>query len=954
MKLQLLVLLILICNFQLSAQIINTYAGNGTYGNSGNGGPATSAQLGEPLGIVSDNAGNLYICDMDNNVIRKVSPSGIITVFAGTGALGYSGDGGPAIAAKLYHPTYINIDHAGNLYFTDQNADVIRRISNTGIISSITGNLGYGYTGDGGPVGNAKFGSISGIGFDVSNNMYISDYSFGVIRKVNSAGIISTVAGTGVLGYSGDGGPATAALLNAPYGVIFDASGAMLIPDARNRVVRKVNPAGIISTFAGNGTAGYTGDGGNASVASMNWPWFIVLDASENLYISDGLNDVIRKVDNGNIITTFAGNGVHGYAGDGGLATAAEMRDVCGIACDNTNNIYIVNRDWPNVIRKISNCLTAIVSQQPGNVGLCNVGNAVFSVTETGATNLRWQLNTGSGWTDLVDNTVYSGSSTSTLSITGATFSMSGYLYRCQLTNTCASIFSQAATLTVSAPSIPAITISSSNVTACSGYPITFTAIPSNGGTTPFFQWKKNGLITGTNSSSYTDNSLLNGDIINCIMTSSNTCVTTATANSNMLSIPILPLLPATITISSSLNNICSGTPVTFTALVGNAGSTPFYQWTKNGINTGTNNIAYTDITLVNGDIIDCRLTSSYACPANPIVQSNVLAMNVLPRLTPQVTISSTASSFCADKPATFSSSAGNGGTSPIYQWTKNGLNIGTNSPVLTYSPVFAGDMIACQLTSNASCLTAPSASSNIVIASLFPTPTVKLDHTDFLCQDDIRTLDAGSFSSYLWNDGSRTRRLPVSNTGKYYVSITDANGCNASDTTVISKLLPKPYGFIPKDGNICSYGELVITAKPGYSKYLWDDNSTTAERTLKKPGSYSLQVIDAKGCSNTEVITVSLKQCLKGFYIPNSFTPNNDGINDGFRPLLFGNILSYNFTIFNRYGQIVFQSTDPSKFWNGSFLGSQQNRSVFIWTCGYQLEGEAAEQRKGNVLLLR
>jgi hypothetical protein len=237
----------------MNAQIITTVAGNGTFGYSGDGGPATSAQLAWNIGVAADNSGNIYIADHDNDVIRKVNSAGIISTFAGNGTLGFSGDGGPATAAQLYHPAWISIDNLGNFYFTDQNAEIIRKINTSGIISTLTGNLPPGYSGDGGPLIAAQFRSISGVSFDQANNMYISDYGNNVVRKVNAAGIITTVVGNGTAGFSGDGGLAIAAQLGSPYKVIFDNAGNMYIPDEGNYRIRKVNTAGIISTIAGNG-----------------------------------------------------------------------------------------------------------------------------------------------------------------------------------------------------------------------------------------------------------------------------------------------------------------------------------------------------------------------------------------------------------------------------------------------------------------------------------------------------------------------------------------------------------------------------------------------------------------------------------------------------------------------------------------------------------------------------
>jgi len=569
----------------LRAQIISTIAGNGTYGYSGDGGPATSAQFGWPYGVVVDNAGNVYISDGDNNAIRKVNSAGIVTNFAGNDTIGYSGDGGPAASATIYHPGVMAIDNAGNIYFADQNGGVIRKIDNAGIITSITGNLPTGYSGDGGPLLSARFNSISAIGFDNSGNMYITDWGNFVVRKVNSAGIITGFAGNGTRGYSGDGGPATAAQLDAPYNVLVRPNGDIFIPDARNNRIRVVNPAGVISTYAGTGVPGYSGDGGPAASAELFWPWHSTIDAAGNIYVVDAENYVIRKIDNSGIITTYAGNGTWGYSGDGGLAIDAEMVDPCGIACDAAGNIYVVNRTPYYVVRKITTCITPVVTQQPDNTSLCNTSNANFSIIASNTTGYQWEVNTGSGWTSLVDNSTYSGTATATLTVTAATSTMNNYQYRCEVSNNCSHIYSEKGLLTVTAVVTPSISIVSTGNTICGGGSVTFTASITGGGNAPVYQWQKNGISIGTNSFSYSDNGLQNGDVVRCVITSNANCVTVATATSNSITMDVTPTVTPAVNIYASNNGICSGTAVTFTATVTNGGTNPTFTWFKNNVN---------------------------------------------------------------------------------------------------------------------------------------------------------------------------------------------------------------------------------------------------------------------------------------------------------------------------------------------------------------------------------
>ena len=337
------------------AQIITTVAGNGTQGYGGDGGQASAAELYSPSGVAIDAAGNLYIAEANNARIRKVTTSGIISTFAGTGAPGYSGDGGPATAAKLWQPIGITFDATGNLYITDNATFVIRKVTTTGIISTIAGDTIQGYSGNGGPATAAELNQPSYATIDAAGNVYIADeYNFAV-RKVSTAGIISIIAGDTTQGFSGDGGQATAAELNYPSGIALDTAGNMYIADNGNNRIRKVSIGGIITTIAGSGTAGYSGDGGPATAAELSAPCFVTTDNAGNIYFADGGNNAIRRINTAGIISTMAGNGMLGYSGDGGPATAAKLFAPNGITLDAAGNFYIA--DWSNNrVRKVYNC----------------------------------------------------------------------------------------------------------------------------------------------------------------------------------------------------------------------------------------------------------------------------------------------------------------------------------------------------------------------------------------------------------------------------------------------------------------------------------------------------------------------------------------------------------------------------------------------------------------------
>ena len=370
------------------AGIIDTVAGTGVGGYSGDGGMATSAKLDLPQGIAVDSAGNIYIADTQNSRIREVAFStGIISTVAGNGTAGFSGDGGAATSAEVNHPRGVVVDALGNIYIGDTDNSRIRKVAPGGIISTVAGNGTSGSSGDGGLATSAELNAPSYLAVDASTNIYVTDSNSQVIRKVTATtGIIQTVAGGGVICTShtdlvGDGCLAIHAVMDVPEGVAVDAIGNLYIADTGFSRIRKVTAStNIITTVAGNGIAGFSGDGGAATSAELLGPFDVVVDGAGNLYIADTSNQRIREVDalTGNI-ATIVGDGTSGSSGDGEAATSAELENPESIAVDNYGNIYTPDTA-ANRIRAIGSSTTHIVLPAPGFIStVAGSGTAGYS-----------------------------------------------------------------------------------------------------------------------------------------------------------------------------------------------------------------------------------------------------------------------------------------------------------------------------------------------------------------------------------------------------------------------------------------------------------------------------------------------------------------------------------------------------------------------------------------------
>lgn len=380
----------------MSAGFIYTLAGDGTAGYLGDGGPAGSAELNQPTGVFVDTSGDIFIADYFNSVVREVT-SGNINTVAGDGAAGFNGDGGSAVACSLNYPYGISVNTSGDLIIADSLNNRVRKVS-AGIINTVAGNGFVGYSGDGGPALNAQFSIpfalvTASLATDGAGDILLADSGASVVREiVASTGNIQTIAGNGLFGFTGDGGPAASATLSAPAGVAIDNSGDIFIADSGNNVIREISDtSSVITTIAGVGAPGYTGDGGPASHAMLDQPSAVAVDAFGNLLIADTVNNTIREVycvtgasgctpptdETAGYIYTVAGNGIAGFSGDGGSATTAELQQPTGVSVDSAGDIFIADC-INNRIREISK---GIINTVAGNGAPGYSGNDSVAVS---------------------------------------------------------------------------------------------------------------------------------------------------------------------------------------------------------------------------------------------------------------------------------------------------------------------------------------------------------------------------------------------------------------------------------------------------------------------------------------------------------------------------------------------------------------------------------------------
>jgi len=713
--------------------IITTVAGNGTGGFSGDGTAATAASINAPVDVKLDTFGNLYISEPLSYRIRKVDiATGIITTIAGNGTGTFYGEGIPATDASLWGNNEICLDRSGNLYIADYYNQRVRKVSTSGIITTFAGTGTPSSTGDGGAATDAMLFYPESIAIDDTGNIYIGEASGFKVRKVNTAGIISTVAGNGMgYTYTVDGIPATDAEIE-PLRLAFDHFGNLFIGDNYNDIVLKVDVAGIIHKVAGNGITGFSGDGGPATAAEFDYPSGVSIDLCGNLYITEADNRRVRKVtfnpvtaltDTPVVAITASPAGTlcsgttvtyHAAVIGGGLNTFYKWY-VNGVDVSGIDSLYAYSpADGDSV--------TCIVT----TVNLCSLpavaaGNMVHVVVTPSVTPT---ISIAASTTD----TVCAGTAvTYTASVTngGATpayqwykdgvpiGAASSYTYtpadedsiRCVLVSSAAcavpaAVSSGSIDMVVRPMVTPTISIAASpGDTVCAGTSVTFTATTTDGGGAPVYTWVVNGVPVTATGATYAY-SPANGDIISCTLTGSAPCATAATATSGSIHMVVHSTVTPAITITSEPSDtVCAEVAVTFTATATGGGATPAYQWLVDGSVAGTGGASYT-FTPLNGDSIRCVLTSSAPCAVPATVSSTTINMVVDTFIIPTIALTGITAT-AAGTTVTVTATVANAGSSYTIYWMDNGATFATTStPTATYTKTRGIDTITAKIVS--------------------------------------------------------------------------------------------------------------------------------------------------------------------------------------------------------------------------------------------------------------
>jgi gliding motility-associated-like protein len=564
---------------------VTTFAGSPTDQAGDIDGVGTAARFDRPAGMGSDRNGNIYVADGFNDIIRKITSDGTVTTIAGTGVAGHAD--GNALDARFNRPWGILLDNSGNMYIADKDNQVIRKISPAGIVTTIAGTLNReGAVNGTGTL--AKFYSPENMVFDSDGNIYIADTDNHLIRKMTPAGEVTTFAGSGDAGKTN--GTGNAASFNKPIGLVISRStGDIYVAEYGNHLIRKITPGGLVSTFAGSGVPGNSN--GTGESASFDRPYGLTMDDLENLYLSDA-NNVIKKITPAGKVYTIAGSLRIPPGSNDGLTFKAAFYTPIGLTFDNNSNLYVADEN-NNKIRKIT------------------LGGGFF-VDKPLPAGLELDPSTG----------VITG--TPTVASPSTDYTIIGHNY-----------FGESSfvmNITVTETIEPVVQISPAIADVCENSLLTFRTTVENAGSAPTYQWKVNGINTGDDSPEFSRNDFQNGDKITCVVINNDNDPPINSIPSNEAIVTIRPLVTLDVSIHPDQTGLmCAGTRISFTALsYSNSLTSPIYEWSVNGQSTGVTGINFSSATLKDGDQVTCMVTAPANCVAEPSAISNTLTINFL------------------------------------------------------------------------------------------------------------------------------------------------------------------------------------------------------------------------------------------------------------------------------------------------------------------------------------
>ncbi|MBD1363015.1 gliding motility-associated C-terminal domain-containing protein [Mucilaginibacter sp. ZT4R22] len=571
---------------------------------------------------------------------------------------------------------------------------------------------------------------------------------------------------------------------------------------------------------------------------------------------------------------------------------------------------------------------------------------------------------------------------TNSATFAGTTF-VNGDVVSCIITSnavcpTTPTATSNSINIIVNTPVSPSVSITASGNNICSGTSVTFTATPVNGGSAPIYQWQVNGINAGTNSNVFSRSTLANNDVVSCRLTSNAKCAIPAVVPSNTLTMVVNPVLSASVSIVASQNDVCTGTNITFTATPVNGGSIPAYQWAVNGVNAGNNSATFSSSTFANGDRVTCIMTSTALCATPAAVSSNTVTMIINPYVTPSVSIAASTNNICPGQTVTFTAVAINGGTVPAYQWLLNGNNAGSNNSTFASNTFIDGDVVKCIITSSAACTTTSTATSSDISVTVnlpvSPSVTIAASNNNVCYGTSITftatPINGGNAPAYQWlingvSTGTNSNTF-VSNT----LANNDVVSCrltsNAkcavpaivpSNNTITMVINPLPVVNGGGDKTIEKGNSVTLSANASgnIANVTWSpsaglDNTTTLTPTAnpEKTTLYTLTVQSAAGCVNTATVKITV---LTHLIIPNTFTPNGDGINDKWE---IGNLADYPdayVKVFNRWGSEVYRSKGGSGTWDGTIKGKRLPFGTYYYVINLD---KKATPISGYVALIR